>query len=115
MHWEQARRYFRLALHYAVAGSKPLVLVVMGRIASGKSTLAKLLPSQAVIEVDGERRTVDVTTLSIGVIMLVSAGDRIAAGPPLSHVVKDARAAEQRRLHIDRDDHRLRPVSIGDL
>lgn len=49
------------------------------RARSGLSALAKLLPSQAVIEVDGERRTVDVTTLNIGAIMLVSAGDRIAA------------------------------------
>jgi aminoglycoside phosphotransferase family enzyme/predicted kinase len=40
---ERARRYFRLALQYAVAGTQPLALVVMGRIASGKSTLAKAL------------------------------------------------------------------------
>jgi aminoglycoside phosphotransferase family enzyme/predicted kinase len=39
----QARRYFRLALRYAVFGSKPTVLIVMGRIASGKSTLARAL------------------------------------------------------------------------
>src|SRR6516165_10240273 len=39
----QARRYFRLALRYAVCGSKPTVLIVMGRIASGKSTLAHAL------------------------------------------------------------------------
>jgi len=40
---ERARRYFRLALRYAVAGSDPLALPVMGRIASGKSTLARAL------------------------------------------------------------------------
>jgi aminoglycoside phosphotransferase family enzyme/predicted kinase len=40
---ERARRYFRLALDYAVAGSQPMVLAVMGRIASGKSTLANAL------------------------------------------------------------------------
>ncbi len=40
---DRARRYFRLALHYTIAGSHPLVLVVMGRIASGKSTLARAL------------------------------------------------------------------------
>jgi uncharacterized protein len=39
----KARNYFKLALSYAVAGSKPLVVVVMGRIASGKSTLARRL------------------------------------------------------------------------
>jgi uncharacterized protein len=38
-----AQRYFRLALQYAVSGSEPIVLVVMGRIASGKSTLARSL------------------------------------------------------------------------
>jgi aminoglycoside phosphotransferase family enzyme/predicted kinase len=40
---ERARRYFRLALQYAVAGSRPMVLAVTGRIASGKSTLARAL------------------------------------------------------------------------
>jgi aminoglycoside phosphotransferase family enzyme/predicted kinase len=43
---ERARRYFRLALRYAVAGSHPLALVVMGRIASGKSTLAHALGAE---------------------------------------------------------------------
>ena len=36
----RARRYFRLALRYAVAGSKPCAFVFMGRVASGKSSLA---------------------------------------------------------------------------
>jgi uncharacterized protein len=35
--------YFRLALQYAVCGSQPSVVVVMGRAASGKSTLARCL------------------------------------------------------------------------
>ena len=39
----QAKGYFRLALRYAVCGSKPTVLIVMGPIASGKSTLAHAL------------------------------------------------------------------------
>jgi len=39
----RARRYFRLALQYAIAGSQSMVLAVMGRIASGKSTLAGAL------------------------------------------------------------------------
>jgi len=43
---ERAQRYFRLALRYAVAGSSPLALVVMGRIASGKSTLARALGTE---------------------------------------------------------------------
>lgn len=43
---DRARRYFRLALQYAVAGSQPLALAVMGRIASGKSTLAHALGAE---------------------------------------------------------------------
>ena len=43
---ERARRYFRLALQYTAAGSQQLVLVVMGRIASGKSTLAHALGAE---------------------------------------------------------------------
>ncbi len=43
---ERAQSYFRLALRYATADSDPLVLVVMGRIAVGKSTLAKALADE---------------------------------------------------------------------
>ena len=39
----RARRYFQLALQYATCGSEPIVIIVMGRIASGKSELAKSL------------------------------------------------------------------------
>lgn len=42
-HAKRAMRYFHLALRYAAVGSEPLVLVVMGRIATGKSTVAKQL------------------------------------------------------------------------
>ena len=45
-HIERAARYFRLALRYATIGSEPCVLVVMGRIATGKSTVAKQLASE---------------------------------------------------------------------
>jgi uncharacterized protein len=45
-HQKQAARYFRLALGYAVAGSEPLILVVMGRVGTGKSTIAKRLASE---------------------------------------------------------------------
>jgi uncharacterized protein len=45
-HEKQAQRYFRLALKYAVSGSEPLILVVMGRVGTGKSTIAKRLASQ---------------------------------------------------------------------
>jgi aminoglycoside phosphotransferase family enzyme len=40
---ELAGRYFRLALQYAVCGSEPMVLIIMGRAGSGKSTLAHAL------------------------------------------------------------------------
>ena len=36
----RAQRYFRLALRYSVVGSQPMVLIVMGHVASGKSALA---------------------------------------------------------------------------
>lgn len=39
----RARRYYQLALHYAVAGSGPMVAVVMGRVGTGKSTVAREL------------------------------------------------------------------------
>jgi aminoglycoside phosphotransferase family enzyme/predicted kinase len=40
---KHAARYFRLALQYAVAGSGPLVLVIMGRVGTGKTSVAKQL------------------------------------------------------------------------
>src|SRR5436190_1262058 len=36
-HANQAARYFRLALRYAVTGSEPLMLVITGRVATGKT------------------------------------------------------------------------------
>jgi len=45
-HAEQAARYFRLALQYAVSGSEPLVLVIMGRVGTGKTTVAKQLAGE---------------------------------------------------------------------
>ena len=43
---ELARRYFRLALRYAIAGTRPRVLIFCGRIASGKSSLAEFLSDE---------------------------------------------------------------------
>jgi predicted kinase len=37
---KKARRYYQLAVQTAIAGSTPLVVVVMGDVGSGKSTLA---------------------------------------------------------------------------
>jgi aminoglycoside phosphotransferase family enzyme/predicted kinase len=45
-HERQAARYFRLALRYAIAGSEPLILVVIGGVGTGKSTIAKGLASE---------------------------------------------------------------------
>lgn len=45
-HTKQAARYFRLALQYAVAGSQPMVLVVMGRVGTGKTSVAKQLAKE---------------------------------------------------------------------
>ncbi|TYP92193.1 hypothetical protein LX73_2446 [Fodinibius salinus] len=40
---QKAHRYFNLSLRYALLGSHPKVLVVMGRVGSGKSTMARHL------------------------------------------------------------------------
>jgi uncharacterized protein len=69
----QAERYFRLALRYALFGSEPTVLVVMGRAASGKSTLANALGRELGFEVISSDRT-----------------RKELAGVPLFQRVKDA-------------------------
>ncbi|RCR70528.1 AAA family ATPase [Larkinella punicea] len=43
---QKARRYFQLALRYAVLGSQPAILVCMGGAATGKSTLAASLSDE---------------------------------------------------------------------
>jgi aminoglycoside phosphotransferase family enzyme/predicted kinase len=40
-HARRAQRYFRLALRYAVAGSDPFLVAIMGRIGTGKTTAAR--------------------------------------------------------------------------
>jgi uncharacterized protein len=45
-HEKRAARYFRFALRYAIAGSGRFMLVVMGRVGTGKSTVAKRLASE---------------------------------------------------------------------
>lgn len=56
----KARRYFQLALQYAVCGSNPVALVCMGRVASGKSTLASALSRELgwpLVSSDERRKT----------------------------------------------------------
>src|SRR5207253_5189368 len=45
-HANQAARYFRLALRYAVTGSEPLMLVITGRVATGKTSVALQLGTE---------------------------------------------------------------------
>lgn len=49
------------------------------RATSGLRALAELLPSEAVIEDGGVRKTINAADLRVGMILLVSAGDRLAA------------------------------------
>lgn len=42
----KARRYFQLSLQYALARSRPLVVVVMGRVGSGKSSVARAMAEE---------------------------------------------------------------------
>ncbi len=46
----RAKEYFKLSLRYALVGSGPVVIILMGRIGTGKSTLAGLLASHLNIE-----------------------------------------------------------------
>ncbi|MEX0660659.1 MAG: AAA family ATPase [Balneolaceae bacterium] len=43
---DRASDYFKLSLRYALFGSGPVVIVVMGRVGAGKSTIAKHLSDQ---------------------------------------------------------------------
>lgn len=49
------------------------------RARSGLTALAQLLPSDATIETDGQRRTIPVASLTVNMLMLVAPGDRLAA------------------------------------
>lgn len=46
----KARKYFNLSLRYAALGSRPAVLVLMGRIGTGKSTIADALSEKLNID-----------------------------------------------------------------
>lgn len=45
-HAQRAARYFRLALRYAIAGSEPVLFAIMGRVGTGKSTIAGQLAQE---------------------------------------------------------------------
>ena len=67
-HTKRAARYFRLALRYATTGSEPLLLVVMGRIGTGKTTVARQLASELdwpVFSSDQIRKTLSGVPLTI--------------------------------------------------
>lgn len=56
----RAQRYFQLALRYAVCGSRPVAMVFMGRVASGKSTLARAVSQELgwrLVSSDERRKT----------------------------------------------------------
>ena len=62
-----AKKYFNLALNYALFGSKPIIIVVFGFIASGKSTLAELISNElsaVVISSDKTRKEITGTKLT---------------------------------------------------
>ena len=67
-HAQRARRYFHLALRYSTSGSEPLLLVVMGRIGTGKTTVARQLASELdwpVFSSDQIRKTLSGVPLTI--------------------------------------------------
>ncbi|SRR5579884_603221 len=58
---ERAKRYFRLALRYALFGSGPALIVVFGLIGAGKSTLAHALSEElscGVVSSDSVRKEI---------------------------------------------------------
>jgi aminoglycoside phosphotransferase family enzyme/predicted kinase len=67
-HTKRAARYFRLALRYATIGSEPLLLVVMGRIGTGKTTVARQFANELdwpVFSSDQIRKTLSGVPLTI--------------------------------------------------
>jgi predicted kinase len=54
---EKAEKFYQLALSYAIAGSKPMVLAVTGRVGTGKSSLAKMIGQALGAEVFSSDRT----------------------------------------------------------
>ncbi len=56
----RARRYYQLSLDYTISGNTPMVLVVMGRVGTGKSTIAQQLAEAlgwTVVSSDNVRKT----------------------------------------------------------
>lgn len=66
-HAQAAARYFRLALRYTVSGSEPLLLAVIGRVGTGKSTVTRALGNELnwpVFSSDQIRKTLAGVSLS---------------------------------------------------
>lgn len=58
---ELSKRYFRLALQYAINGSEARAIVMMGQVASGKSALAEALAAETawpIVSSDRVRKTI---------------------------------------------------------
>ena len=70
---QRGRRYFQLALNYAIAGSTPCVIICMGKIGSGKSTLAKGLQR----ELGWEILSSDVTRKTLAGLPLTERPDAV--------------------------------------
>ena len=127
----KARNYFKLALRYAVAGSQPLVVIVMGRIASGKSTLARMLGRELDWEVfssDVLRKTLARVPLS-GRVLGAKKKEQLYAEEMtertyqalLANAIRHVRqrysvildATYSRRLHRDQLRDRLRNAGVA--
>jgi uncharacterized protein len=54
---QKAEKFFQLALSYAIAGSRPMVLAVTGRVGTGKSSLANMIGQALGAEVFSSDRT----------------------------------------------------------
>lgn len=68
-----ARRYFQLALRYAVLGSSATAVVFMGRTGSGKSALAKAMQGELGLKLISS----DVTRKSLAGVPLTRRGDEL--------------------------------------
>ena len=100
---DQARRYFHLALRYAILGSAPTVLVVMGGIGSGKSRLAGAIASELGCDLHSSDR-----------IRKTLAGQPLLKRTPAKDRARLYAAGMTRRTYDVLLDHALGAVRGGD-